>query len=87
MKIQEASKDLQMGRILFPKCRGKLFEDEDLKTTENQRLNPGYRHHAPRAWKGLCCLNNHFVDNLWYNHRFTKKRYVLTRKQSNREIN
>ena len=33
MKIQEASEDLQMGGILFPKFQGKLFEDEDLKTT------------------------------------------------------
>jgi len=49
MKIQEASEDLQMGRILFPKFRGKLFENEDLKTTENRRFGPRYRHHAPRA--------------------------------------
>jgi len=33
MKIQEASEDLQMGGILFPKFQGKLFEDENLKTT------------------------------------------------------
>jgi hypothetical protein len=38
MKIQEAIEDLQMGGILFPKFRGKLFEDEDLKTMENRRL-------------------------------------------------
>jgi len=47
MKIQEASKDIQMGGILFPKFRGKLFED--LKTTENWRLGPGNRPHAPSA--------------------------------------
>jgi len=40
-----------MGGILFPKYRGKLCEDEDLKTTENQRLGPEERHNAPRAWK------------------------------------
>jgi len=28
---------------MFPKCRGKLFEDEDLKTTENRRLGPKER--------------------------------------------
>jgi hypothetical protein len=38
IKIQEASEDIQLGEILFPKYRGKLFEDEDLKTTENRRL-------------------------------------------------
>jgi len=38
--IQEASENLQVGVILFPKYRRKLFEDEDLKTTENQRLGP-----------------------------------------------
>jgi len=38
IKIQDASEDLQMEGILFPKYRGKLFEDEDLRTTENQRL-------------------------------------------------
>jgi len=51
IKIQEVSKDLQMGGILFPKYRGKLFEDEDLKTTENRRFAPEEIHHAPRAWK------------------------------------
>jgi len=51
MKIQEALEDLQMGGIMFPKYRGKLFEDEDLKTTENRRLSPGNRLHAPRAWE------------------------------------
>jgi len=45
MKIQEASEDLRMGGILFPRFRGKLFENEDLKTTENRRLGPGNRHH------------------------------------------
>jgi len=40
MKIQEASEDLQVGGILFPKYRGNLFEDEDLKTTGNQRFGP-----------------------------------------------
>jgi len=39
-RIQEALEDLQMGGILFPKYRGKLFEDEDLKATENRRLGP-----------------------------------------------
>jgi len=50
IKIQEALKDLQMGGILFPKYRGKLFEDEDLKTTENRRLGPEERQNAPRAF-------------------------------------
>jgi len=50
IKIQEASKDLQMGGIFFPKYRGKLFEDEDLKTTENQRLRQEETHNAPRAF-------------------------------------
>jgi len=31
IKIQEVSEELQMGGILFPKYRDKLFEDEDLK--------------------------------------------------------
>jgi len=35
IKIQEASEDLQMGGILFPKYKGKLFEDKDLKTMKN----------------------------------------------------
>jgi len=41
IKIQEVSEDIQMGGIMFPKYRGKLFEDEDLKTTENQKISPG----------------------------------------------
>jgi len=40
MKIQEALEDLQVREIMFPKFRGKVFEDEDLKTTENRRLDP-----------------------------------------------
>jgi len=51
MKIQEASEDLQVGGILFSKYRGKLFEDEDLKTIENRRLGPEERQNAPRASK------------------------------------
>jgi len=51
IKIQEALEDLQVGGILFPKYRGRLFEDEDLKTTENQRLGPEKRQNVPRAWK------------------------------------
>jgi len=31
MKIQEASEDLQLGGIMFPKFGGKIYEDEDLK--------------------------------------------------------
>jgi len=50
IKIHEASEDLQMGGILFPKYQGKLFEDEDLKTTENRRSGPENIHHAPRAF-------------------------------------
>jgi len=38
-----------MGGILFPKYRGKLFADEDLKTTENRRLVLEERQNAPRA--------------------------------------
>jgi len=53
IKIQKASKDLQMGGILFPKIWGKLFEDEDLKTMENQRLDQGNKWYAPRACKLL----------------------------------
>jgi len=51
INIQEASKDLQMGGIMLPKYWDKLFEDEDLKTTENQRLGLKERHHAPRTWE------------------------------------
>jgi len=40
-----------MGGIMFPKYRGKLFEDEDLNTTENWRLLLKERQNAPRAWK------------------------------------
>jgi len=40
-----------MGGILFPKYRGKLFEDEDLKTTENWRLGPEGRQNAPRTFE------------------------------------
>jgi len=40
-----------MGGIFFPKYRGKLFEDEDLKTTENQRLGQEETHNAPRAFE------------------------------------
>jgi len=40
-----------MGGILFPKFQGMLFEDEDLKTTKNQRLGLGNKCFAPRAWK------------------------------------
>ena len=58
MKIQEASEDLQMGGVLFPKYRDKLFEDEDLKPTENRRLGPGERHHAPRGMEK--CLGHGF---------------------------
>jgi len=48
IKIQDAAKDLQMGEIMFPKYRGKLFEDEDIKTTENRRLSPEGRQNVPR---------------------------------------
>jgi len=47
-----------MGGILFPKYRDKLFEDEDLKTTENRRMGPGDRHRVPRAWKK--CIGHGF---------------------------
>jgi len=47
--IQESSKDLQMGGILFPKYQGKLFEDEDLKMTENRRLGTEERYNVPKA--------------------------------------
>jgi hypothetical protein len=43
LKTQEASKDLQVGGIL-------LFEDEDLKMTENRRLGSEERHNAPKAF-------------------------------------
>ena len=33
-----------------------------------------------RIKKELCYLNNHFIDNLWDNYRFTKKKQVLTQK-------
>jgi len=42
-----------MGGILFPKYRGKLFEDEDLKMTENRRLGSEERQNTPRAWKNV----------------------------------
>jgi len=61
MKIQEASEDLQMGGLMFPKYRGKLFEDKDLKTMENQRLSPEGRHHVPRAFE-MCLGNEKFIS-------------------------
>jgi hypothetical protein len=57
IKIQKPSEDLQVGGILFPKDRGKLFEDEDLKTTENRRLSPEGRQNAPRAFE--ICLGHY----------------------------
>jgi len=51
IKTQEASKDLQMGEIMFPMYRGKLFEDEDLKTTKNRRLGPEGGQNAPMAFE------------------------------------
>jgi hypothetical protein len=51
IKIQEASEDLQVGGILFPKYRGKLYEDEYLKTTKNRRFDPKERQNAPRAFE------------------------------------
>jgi len=59
IKIQEASEDLQVGGFLFPKYQDKLFEDEDLKTTENRRLGPGERQNAPRAFE--MCLGMTFT--------------------------
>jgi len=53
INIQEASEDLEMGGILFPKKRGKLFEDEDLKTMENQRLGPEERQNVPSVTPSL----------------------------------
>ena len=47
IKIQEALYDLKMGGNMFPKYRGKFFEDEDLKTMENRRLSPRNRCYAP----------------------------------------
>lgn len=44
MKIQESSEDLQMGGILFPKFRGKLLEDEDLKRRKIGDLSQGNIH-------------------------------------------
>jgi len=35
---------------MYPKYRGKLFEDEDLKMAENRRLGPQERQNAPRAF-------------------------------------
>jgi len=55
IKIQEASEDLQMGGIMFPKYRGKLFEDEDLKTMEKRRLSLEERQNAPKAWFDKSC--------------------------------
>jgi len=43
MKIQEASENLKMGGIMFPKFRGKLFEDEDLKRWKIRELGPANR--------------------------------------------
>jgi hypothetical protein len=59
MKIQEASEDLQMGGIMFPKYQGKLFEDEDLKPTENRGMGPEERHHVPRAFEK--CLGHNLA--------------------------
>jgi len=50
LKTQETSEDLQVGGIMFPKYRGKLFEDEDLKTTENHRFGPGRKAYAPSTF-------------------------------------
>ena len=57
IKIQEASEDLQVGGFLFPKYQDKLFEDEDLKTTENRRLGPEERQNAPREF-GTCLAHD-----------------------------
>jgi hypothetical protein len=38
---KEASEDLQVGGIMFPKYRGKLFEDEDLKNDRKSEIGPG----------------------------------------------
>jgi len=46
-----------MGGILFTKYRDKLFEDKDLKKTENRILGPRYRHLAPRALKNAQGMN------------------------------
>ena len=51
IQIQEASEDLQVGGIMLPKYRGKLFEDQDLKTIKYRRLSPEGRHNAPRAFQ------------------------------------
>jgi len=61
MKIQEASEDLHMGGIMFPKYRGKLFEGEDLKSTENQRLRLEERQNVPRAFEK--CLGHDLVSH------------------------
>jgi len=50
-----------MGGILFTKNRDTLFEDEDLKTTKNQRLGPKERHNAPRAFEK--CLGHDLASH------------------------
>jgi hypothetical protein len=62
MKVQEVSKDLQMEGIMFPKYRGKLFEDEDLKTMINRKLGPKEIQNAPRAFE--TCLAHDMTSHV-----------------------
>jgi len=53
MKIQEVRGDFYNGKNYVPKFQGKLFENEDLKTTKIGETGPRKQIHAPRA-HGMC---------------------------------
>ena len=47
MKIQDVSGDICNRRNYVPMFWGKLFEDEDLKTTKIGETGPNKQNHAP----------------------------------------
>ena len=53
---------IYIGWNYVPKFRGKLFEDEDLKTTENQRLGPEERQNGPRVFEK--CLGHDLASHV-----------------------
>jgi len=52
---------LYSGRNSVPKFQGKLFEDEDLKTTKSAKLGPRRQCHAPRACEIINILLGHIA--------------------------
>jgi len=76
LKIPEASQELQVGGILFPKYRGKLFEDEDLKTTENRRFGPERETNAPKSFSMRL---GHCLCAPWMDRELDYARHAKTR--------